>query len=493
MATRELIQEKNTGHGQGVSVWKETGTYEGHPAFFYSKIWRCTDPQAAKSWLFWAKHEKLILTVLKGQGAQHTALAYKIQEDPDRVEMVTLDAGPELQRDWLDRIARTTHALPFWDELELLKLARACLLALQDIHRVGVIHGDFKADNICVSCASDASAQQLNYTSIQLIDFAFSLSRDYTLQFVLPTDADRLDYLPDFFRDAVRKAQNSNTPAHIQKVCHPEIDLYSLGVMLQKVAAHVGTTDMPAFSALVQRCMEIGASAPSTWQKWWRRRYEEPTAQLLHFTEQLLESMEPSRAQWSVSKPLPALTGSVAQAVATPVTTPFTTPLATPLTTPMATPLSPATGGNLPGVVEPQTAPTHDAALDTWRRVPPEAPPPPPSAWQRIRWSLVCVALVLCFRSIDQLYVREGLVLSDWGYRLGLAAFALSVPMLLLSAVHLSTRFTRLTPLAQAMGASLMGIAIFYMFALNQAGTSWMEMLLAVCTLSLSVLFVLAG
>ena len=167
--------------------------------------------------------------------------------------------------------------------------------------------------------------------------------------------------------------------------------------------------------------------------------------------------------------------------------------MATPLTTPMVTPLAPAAGGSLVEVAAAQQQSSQSDALDSWRRMPHEAALPQPTVWQRVRWPLVCIAFLLCFRSIDQLYVREGLVLSDWGYRLGLTAFALSVPMLALSAWHLKARFTRLTPWVQAMSASLGGIAVFYMLALNQAGTSWMEMLLALCTLSLGLVFVLAG
>lgn len=489
----QLIHRQSPNPEQSVSVWRESSTYEGLPAVVYRKVWQCSLKTSAQAWLSWAQHEHLVLTLLAGRGAQHVATVSNLLVDADRIELVTLDAGAELQRDWVDAARLPAPAAHPWfnDEDELLKLARACLLALQQIHRIGVVHGDLKADNVCLSAEGTALAGpgRLDYSSLRLIDFAFSLCRDYPLRFVLPTDPQRLDYLPDAYRQALQKAQTQNDPTPLQTHCCAEVDLYSLGVMLGKlVDPALGPQLLPDFHALIQQCLAVGGSRPHLLRRWWGRAFEEPTDRLIDQTERLLEARQCPRPDWQWSKRLPHgqvnLSASVSwgELRGTPLATPMAIPLTTPLTTPLATPLAREAQTALAAPL-PELPAASPAKTRRWL-----------AGWARARWAALCLVLSACFFGIDREYVRQGLLLNDLGYWLGLAACALGLPLFLLAGAGLR----RAAPVGQALaarglGAALLAIAGYYLVALSQALAHWYDLSWLVLGLTLAVLILFAA
>jgi|GEM_PF-2294145 len=156
MTRRELIQRQEFGPYQSVSAWCEPGKGAGPQR--YRKVWQSAPGHKADAWLSWAHHEHLMLTLLAGHGAEHVVLISGLQVNPGQVELVTLDAGPELQRDWLAR----SYAPLFAGEAQALKLARSCVRALVSIHRLGVVHGDVKTDNLRVQPSANPRGLDLS-------------------------------------------------------------------------------------------------------------------------------------------------------------------------------------------------------------------------------------------------------------------------------------------------------------------------------------------
>ena len=144
-ATSRLIHQKEVSANQKVSVWREERQQGGSFQVFYRKLWQCDAPVQAQAWLSWAEHEHMLLTFLAARGAQHAVVVTDLHKDQHNIELVTRDAGPELQRDWLMQ-----HTPWLQSERALLTLAYHCLVGLQEIHRMGIVHGDFKADNLCI-------------------------------------------------------------------------------------------------------------------------------------------------------------------------------------------------------------------------------------------------------------------------------------------------------------------------------------------------------
>jgi len=144
---------------------------------------------------------------------------------------------------------------------------------------MGVMHGDLKADNVCIPVQA-GYPHAPHVAEVRLIDFAFSLSRDYPLRFVLPSDPDRIDYLPEFYKNAIKKAQQHQQPASIQQVCCAEVDLFSLGIMLEKIIGQAGleqTRQWPTLAQLIDHCKAKGSRQPSRLGRWIRRDFARPT------------------------------------------------------------------------------------------------------------------------------------------------------------------------------------------------------------------------
>lgn len=453
-ATSRLIHQKEVSANQKVTVWREERPQSGKPMVLYRKSWQCDAPAHAQAWLSWARHEHLLLSLLAGRGAQHAVAVSDLHVDQHNIELVTCDAGPELQRDWLLQRAPTLQT-----ERGLLTLTYHCLVALQEIHRMGIVHGDFKADNLCIP--SQLGMRTPDLSQLQLIDFAFSLSRDYPLRFVLPIDPDRIDYLPTFYKSAIRQAQASKQPELIQKACCAEIDLFSLGVMMEKIMSAMapqGSSVWSNLSRVVMRCQEVGAQKPNALQRWWRKDFAQPTNDMLREVQQILDSL-PALTQAEQIEPTPLQTpvGISDTPLATPLSTPITTPLATPLATPLVLPTTAA-----PALVKrPTPSPTVEM----------------PQSHQGWQWLLISALLGYLFFRIDLLYKREGLLINDTGYYLGLSVMALS--LLLAWGSLQSWRQPNHTLNQRLMMVSgWMALTVLYFFmTLREQGVSWLEIL----------------
>lgn len=444
-ATSRLIHLKEVSAHQKVSVWREESQQASGPLVLFRKSWQCDAPEQADAWLSWARHEHFLLSLLAGRGAQHAVVVSDLHVDQHNIELVTRDAGPELQRDWL---LQRNAALQ--SERELLTLTYQCLVALEEIHRMGIVHGDFKADNLCIPAQRDLQVPDLS--QLQLIDFAFSLSRDYPLRFVLPIDPDRIDYLPPFYKNAIRHAQASKNPEPIQKVCCAEIDLFSLGVMMEKIMSAMAPQATQAWSTLshvVMRCKEVGSQKPNALQRWWRKDFARPTHDMLREVKQVLDN-------------LPLLT-QTAQAAPTPLNTPIATPLATPLApsraTPLATPLA-LPSAQAPVVVKrPIQSPTLEMSRSQKR-------------WQ---WLIVSTLLGYLFFRIDLIYKREGLLINDTGYHLGLSVMALSLLLAWGTLQSWRQPTHRLNQLLMAVSGWMALTAMYFFITLREQGVSWLE------------------
>lgn len=326
-----LIQSQNPSPDCSVSVWKEFAPENTHqlPRWQYRKVWASSNPSLNASWLSWAHHEHLVLTLLAGRGAKHVVQVSGLQISPFKVELMTLDAGSDFERDWLGP-ARLAQKETLWaSEEDALKWARACLMALESVHRLGLVHGDLKSDNICItsSQSTGSSGKRIDLSSIRLIDFAYSLYRDAPLQFVLPTDPIKLDYLPEFFKSALAKAQSQNNVNPLNVVACANIDLYSLSCLLEKTVAGDKATQWKDWSNFLEICSREGQLhiENSIFKR--QPNFEAPTQKLLKTVESILKSRQVSQDEWmwadtvivaSVA-PTPLISTSVHEVVLTPL------------------------------------------------------------------------------------------------------------------------------------------------------------------------------
>ncbi|MEO7244081.1 MAG: hypothetical protein ABIX12_02910 [Rubrivivax sp.] len=119
-------------------------------------------------------------------------------------------------------------------------LARHCLIALDAIHEIQLVHLDLKADNVCIPASPagfdpHVSSAQLSprFDQIALIDFAFSLVSGEKLVSALPiarqTD---FEYQSPRLLDALDAGRRGNLlpTQHLDWRC----DIYSLAAMLRR-------------------------------------------------------------------------------------------------------------------------------------------------------------------------------------------------------------------------------------------------------------------
>lgn len=473
MPAAQLIQTQSPGPGQSVSVWKESDE-AGH-GLVYRKIWQSQTGPLAKAWLSWAHHEHLLLTLLAHHDAKHVVQVAGLHVHLERVEVVTADAGPDFQRDWLDHAAAQGVPLLAYPQ-EALKLARACLQALQSVHALGVMHGDFKSDNLCID-RFDADPQALlsmDLGSLRLIDFAYAVYREQPLKFVLPTDPERLTYLPEFFRTAIKTAQATGEPSHIQCVACAQVDLYSLWHMLSSTVP-VSPEDghWMLWHQWMKACKQSALTLlPAS------RAFDEPTVKLLALTEKLLHQLSEPQTQWGQAKT--TVRASAAQAQATPLMHGMQTPMLTPLVVPrmpmvqavseVPQPLPPSET-QVPMVLEAAGAARSDSVGRNF--------------WQQQRWWLLLVLLALVFTWIDRRFVQTRLTLSDEGFALGLLAMALAVPAAVGAIGQAIFRSARAQAWVRYPGLILCGIALYFLAMLFPAGVPLLHLALAAVVLTL--------
>jgi len=305
MISSTLIQQKITEDGDSVSVWKEIKIDKNANSFTqYRKKWISNNLNIKKSWLSWAHHEHLILSNILRKRIPYVVTVSDLHVENNQVDLVTIDAGLELQKDLIDVHLKKNYLSIIGDEIELLKLSRACLVALDNIHSSGIIHCDFKADNICISMVNNQSLNfsQINYDSIKLIDFAFSIYKDEVMEFVLPTDSSRLNYLPHFYKKILLESQEKNNPNLIHKAACPQIDMYSLGVMFQNILETNKSNHMPHMTLLIKKLMEGASENKFNFLKYFNLSNSDAAKKNIHYVESLLTKLQVPNASWNISK-----------------------------------------------------------------------------------------------------------------------------------------------------------------------------------------------
>ncbi len=499
MTSPTLVRRQPLDASHSVTVWKQGGQYNGQPAMTYLKVWEGRADGSSTGWLSWGLHEHLLLTLLAGRGVRSAVTTLGLNKDTHRIELSTLDAGPELQQDWLEAGG------VLLSDTELVKLGYHTLQALAQIHQEGVVHGDLKADNICVSETRDphTGARCADWRSLKLIDFAFSLSRDNPLRFVLPIDTRKIDYHPPFYRRAVERSQQMKSPLAAQSACSAAIDLYSLGVLLQKQVVRSGQA-CPGASMLARACLKAGSrQKPWRWP-WSDARFE---AQTLHLEQEALQWLQAQGlSNEDIGRSVPLAAGAPVAATplrspaqATPLAPVQATPLAAVTPTPLLSPSPPSPPVTpLAKQAEPVSPPAPAPAPAVWFPVPagqlPAEPLPPetspagrlpvapvplepipaigqPEATKY--WFGVTLVLAFCLLLIDQGYKSTGLRLSNLGYYTALLATLATWPLLRCAYIQ-ATRPTRIAHRACIASALfLTGVAFLHAASLMQAGLRW--------------------
>lgn len=316
--TPRLIQTQSPSPHLSVSVWRESlpSRKDNDKQYQYRKIWKDVQAGGSSSWLSWAHHEHLMLSLLSQRSIDHVVKVSGLQVADTQVDLVTLDAGPDFLRDWLMPSQHSGNTTLWKSEVDAIKWMRACLKALLSLHALGVIHGDLKPDNLCVSAEDVYSGQskRLDLTSLTLIDFAYALYREAPLKFVLPTDPSRLDYLPDFYRQAIEVSQNRQDPGMLQSVACVNIDLYSLACLLKQTVEPGLSNSWVTWSRMVNELQKTGTQPQKPFSFWGASVFDQPTRSLLKKIETILQRLNIPKDQWNwADTVLPA------QAAATPL------------------------------------------------------------------------------------------------------------------------------------------------------------------------------
>ena len=411
--TPRLIQTQSPAPHLSVSVWREA-VPSGKPApgdCQYRKIWKDDKARTDSSWLSWAHHEHLLLSLLSQRSINHVVKVSGLQVADTQVELVTLDAGSDFLRDWILPAQQAGKPTLWRSETDALRFLRACLKALLSLHSLGVVHGDLKADNLCVSedKLHAGSSKRLNLNSLTLIDFAYALYREAPLKCVLPTDPTRLDYLPDFYRQAIQASQTSQNPGLLLSVVCVNIDLYSLSCLLEQTVEPVLAGTWPSWSKLLKSLHQVGCQQQKPFFWWGTPSFDQPTRAMLKQVESSLQRLKLPREQWDAAD-----TVLTAQAAVTPLILEPTPVIA----------LTPLLNRALVVLPKDDVLPAN-AALPLVSAKPwvPKAAAPVDYPRRFTLSGFVLHAAV--FFWVDRGYTRHDLVLTDMGYVCGLLSVLL--------------------------------------------------------------------
>ena len=158
--------------------------------------------------------------------------------------LATFDAGITVE-DWLQVRPRyangTVHTHPFTHIYLFFLLLRACLIALKEIHSIGIVHCDIKPDNICLPYSpypfnpESGSTLSIDFEHIKLIDFAFSITPDRPLKHHLPI-LPKAAYQSNSFKSALcTDYSNSQKQSLAVQQLDWRVDLFSLGYMAEQL------------------------------------------------------------------------------------------------------------------------------------------------------------------------------------------------------------------------------------------------------------------
>jgi serine/threonine protein kinase/TPR repeat protein len=388
------------------------GTY---PVLF-SKVFKEFEDRTGHKYdyRYWAERENFFLReFLKRQNEfTHVVQArHLISENEAAKQVLTRDAGITIA-DWLrvkPRYADTaTLSHPFQRSDAFLRMMRACLVALKQIHEHRIVHCDIKEDNICIPYAphpfpGGGRPIHLEYENLKLIDFAFAVAHSIPLTQILVINPDeRVPYQSELLVSALRADRRSGCPNAVQQLDY-RVDLFSLGFMAEKISA--AGLDCPSGSReaqvredirkLVQTLKAFDSTAPVG---------PLPHDGLLAEIDRLLVDTAGS------SSPLPfqvdgewtpeEMAQSRGASRPTPLT-PVASPLATPVSAPLAQPARPAKGASrlkvtlvlamlcacagaavflLPDEGDSALAPPAPATVVEEKEAPAVQPAPPPAA-----------------------------------------------------------------------------------------------------------------
>jgi serine/threonine protein kinase/TPR repeat protein len=222
---------------------------ETYPVLF-SKVFKEFEDRTGHKYdyRYWAERENFFLReFLKRQNEfTHVVQArHLISENEAAKQVLTRDAGITIA-DWLrvkPRYADTaTLSHPFQRSDAFLRMLRACLIALQQIHGQRIVHCDIKEDNICIPFAPQPFAGggrpiHLEYQNLKLIDFAFAVAHSIPLTQILVINPDeRVPYQSELLISALRADRRSGCPNAVQQLDY-RVDLFSLGYMAEKISA----------------------------------------------------------------------------------------------------------------------------------------------------------------------------------------------------------------------------------------------------------------
>jgi len=227
-----------------------------HPVLFSKVFKEFEDRQGQKyDYRYWAERENYFLREFLKKQSEFTHVVqarHLISENEAAKQVLTCDAGITVAN-WLrvkSRYADTaTLSHPFQRSDAFLRLIRACLVALREIHEHRIVHCDIKEDNICIPFApnpypGEGHRIRLEYEKLKLIDFAFSVAHAIPLTQILVIDpGERLPYQSELLISALRADRRSGSPNAVQQLDY-RVDLFSLGHMAEKLSA--GGLDCPA-------------------------------------------------------------------------------------------------------------------------------------------------------------------------------------------------------------------------------------------------------
>ena len=306
---------------------------------------------------YWAERENFFLREFLKKQSEFTHVVqarHLISENEAAKQVLTCDAGITVAN-WLRVKPRYTDTAtlshPFQRSDALLRLIRACLVALKQIHIHRIVHCDIKEDNICIPYApnpypGDGQQIHIEFEKLKLIDFAFSVAHAIPLTQILVIDPDeRIPYQSELLISALRSDRQSGSPSAVQQLDY-RVDLFSLGYMAEKIIAAgldspPGAADNHALEDIRNLVQKLKAfdSAPSPGP------VPSPAAQALphdgliaEIDRLLVETAGPSASleftvsgEWTVEE-MAQGRGGIRRTPLTPVALPLPTPVPLPLT-----------------------------------------------------------------------------------------------------------------------------------------------------------------
>ena len=226
----------------------------------------------------WTEREWRILALLVGHGSRCVPDIVQYDRDARGTKLVqTYDAGATVDQ-WATLLpverGGSLYARVFEDCAHWWALAHHCLVALDEIHSLQLVHLDIKGDNICIPIGPaefDPAAPEERlfpmFGKLRLIDFAFSLVSGESLPTPLPIGWQQdYDYQSPRLLHALEagRAGDLRPTENLDWRC----DMYSLAAMLKR--------DLPGEQRLCQPELACG---------WTAQRYDAAKALILKIRE----------------------------------------------------------------------------------------------------------------------------------------------------------------------------------------------------------------